>query len=123
MYILSIIKLISEGRIVDGKVYLNSTLIDTFKEIWNTVVPAPNSFTMDICNPYIHMASEPYYALHMIRNDISYLDIKKSFNAIHEASDYATIDSRIVKILKDPNNRSVIYKHICNFYNLKSTNK
>lgn len=123
VYILSIIKLISEGRIVDGKVYLNSTLIDTFKEIWNTVVPTPNPFTVDICNPYIHMASEPFYELKMKRKDISYLEIKKSLNAIREAIDYAAIDSRIVKILENQDNRSVIYKHICNFYNLRYESK
>jgi hypothetical protein len=123
VYILSIIKLISEGRIVDGRIYLNSTLIDTFKEIWNTVVPTPNPFTVDICNPYIHMASEPFYELKMKRKDISYLEIKKSLNAIREAIDYAVIDSRIVKILENKDNRSVIYKHICNFYNLRYESK
>lgn len=51
------------------------------------------------------------------------LTIKKSLNAIREAIDYAVIDSRIVKILENQDNRSVIYKHICNFYNLRYESK
>lgn len=69
------------------------------------------------------MASEPFYELKMKRKDISYLEIKKSLNAIREAIDYAAIDSRIVKILENQDNRSVIYKHICNFYNLRYESK
>jgi len=119
VYILSIIKLITEGHIVDGKIYLNNLLIDTFRNIWNIVVPRPNSFTMDICNPYIHMASEPYYELHMSQNNISHLEIKKNVNAIREACDYAIIDSRIVeKIIKNPEDATIICKHICDYYNL-----
>ena len=118
VYLLSIIKLITEGHIVDGKIYLNNLLIDTFRNIWNIVVPIPNSFTMDICNPYIHMASEPYYELHMSQNNISHLEIKKNVNAIREACDYAIIDSRIVEIIKNPEDATIICKHICDYYNL-----
>ena len=123
VYILSIIKLITEGHIVDGKICLNNLLIDTFRAIWNTVVPKPNSFTMDICNPYIHMASEPYYELHMLQNNISHLEIKKNVNAIREACDYAIIDSRIVEIIKNPEDAMIISKHICEYYKLSYSNK
>ena len=118
VYILSIIKLITEGHIVDGKIYLNNLLIDTFRNIWNIVVPRPNSFTMDICNPYIHMASEPFYKLKMKRNDISYLEVKKSIGAIQESCEYAEIDSRFVEIIRNPKNATIINEHICEYYNL-----
>ena len=118
VYILSIIKLITEGHIVDDKIYLNNLLIDTFRDIWNIVVPRPNSFTMDICNPYIHMASEPYYELHMLQNNISHLEIKKNVNAIREACDYAIMDSRIVEIMSNPQNARIICEHICTYYKL-----
>ena len=118
VYILSIIKLITEGHIVDGKIYLNNLLIDTFRNIWNIVVPRPNSFTMDICNPYIHMASEPFYKLKMKRNDISYLEVKKSIGAIQESCEYAEIDSRFVEIIRNPEDATIISKHICDYYNL-----
>ena len=118
VYILSIIKLITEGHIVDGKIYLNNLLIDTFRNIWNIVVPRPNSFTMDICNPYIHMASEPFYKLKMKRNDISYLEVKKSIGAIQESCEYAIIDSRIAEVMNNPQNARIICKHICTYYKL-----
>lgn len=118
VYILSIIKLITEGHIVDGKIYLNNLLIDTFRNIWNIVVPIPNSFTMDICNPYIHMASEPFYKLKMKQNDISYLEVKKSIGAIQESCEYAEIDSRFVEIIRNPEDATIICKHICDYYNL-----
>ena len=117
VYLLTIIKLISEG-IIDDKIYLNNILIDTFKNVWNEVVPTPNSFTADICNPYIHMASEPYYKLHMLQSDISHLDIKKSVNAIREVCDYAILDSRIVEIMNNLPNARIICKHICTYYKL-----
>ena len=120
VYILSIIKLITEGHIVDGKIYLNNLLIDTFRNIWNIVVPRPNSFTMDICNPYIHMASEPFYKLKMKRNDISYLEVKKSIGAIQESCEYAEIDSRFVEIIRNPKNATIINEHICEYYKLSS---
>lgn len=120
VYILSIIKLVTEGHIVDGKIYLNNLLIDTFRNIWNIVVPRPNSFTMDICNPYIHMASEPFYKLKMKRNDISYLEVKKSIGAIQESCEYAEIDSRFVEIIRNPKNATIINEHICEYYKLSS---
>jgi len=120
VYILSIIKLITEGHIVDGKIYLNNLLIDTFRNIWNIVVPRPNSFTMDICNPYIHMASEPFYKLKMKRNDISYLEVKKSIGVIQESCEYAEIDSRFVEIIRNPKNATIINEHICEYYKLSS---
>lgn len=120
VYILSIIKLITEGHIVDGKIYLNNLLIDTFRNMWNIVVPRPNSFTMDICNPYIHMASEPFYKLKMKRNDISYLEVKKSIGAIQESCEYAEIDSRFVEIIRNPKNATIINEHICDYYKLSS---
>lgn len=120
VYILSIIKLITEGHIVEGKIYLNNLLIDTFRNIWNIVVPRPNSFTMDICNPYIHMASEPFYKLKMKRNDILYLEVKKSIGAIQESCEYAEIDSRFVEIIRNPKNAIIINEHICEYYKLSS---
>lgn len=122
VYILSIIKLITEGHIVDGKIYLNNLLIDTFRNIWNIVVPRPNSFTMDICNPYIHMASEPFYKLKMKRNDISYLEVKKSIGAIQESCEYAEIDSRFMELIKDCQARVNVCRHICDYYKLQSIN-
>lgn len=120
VYILSIIKLIREGHIVDGKIYLNNLLIGTFRDIWDIVVPIPNSFIMDICNPYIHMASEPFYKLKMKRNDISYLEVKKSIGAIQESCEYAEIDSRLVEIIRNPKNATIINEHICEYYKLSS---
>ena len=117
VYLLTIIKLISEG-IIDDKIYLNNMLIDTFKNVWNEVVPTPNAFTVDICNPYIHMASEPFYKLKMKRNDISYLEVKKSIGAIQEACEYAEIDSRFVELVNSRQNRMDICNYICNYYKL-----
>ena len=118
VYLLTIIKLISEGVIGD-KIYLNDILINTFKYVWNEVVSIPNTFIADICNPYIHMASEPYYKLHMLQSNISHLDIKKNINAIREACDYAIIDSQLVEIVKESGNAAIICDYICDFYNLK----
>lgn len=115
VYLLCIIKLISEGAI-NNRIYLNDLLIDTFRTVWNKVVPSPNSFAIDICNPYIHMASEPFYTLKMKRKDISYLDVKKSVSAIQEACEYAEIDSRFVGLIKVSKN--ILYNHICKKYGL-----
>ena len=101
----------------------DNLLIDTFRDIWNIVVPTPNPFTIDICNPYIHMASELYYELHMLQKGISHLNIKKSIHAIREVCDYAIIDPRIVEIVKDPQNAAAIYEHTCKHYKLSVPNK
>lgn len=121
VYLLTIIKLISEG-IIDDKIYLNNMLIDTFKNVWNEVVPTPNSFTADICNPYIHMASEPFYKLKMKRNDISNLEVKKSIGAIQESCEYAEIDSRFMELIKDCQARVNVCRHICDYHKLQSIN-
>ena len=121
VYLLTIIKLISEG-IIDDKIYLNNLLIDTFKNVWNEVVPTPNSFTADICNPYIHMASEPFYKLKMKRKDISYLEVKKSIGAIQESCEYAEIESRFMELIKDCQARVNVCRHICDYHKLQSIN-
>ena len=101
---------------------MNDILIDTFKKVWNEVVPTPNSFTVDICNPYIHMASEPFYKLKMKRNDISYLEVKKSIGAIQESCEYAEIDSRFMELIKDCQARVNVCRHICDYHKLQSIN-
>ena len=117
VYLLCIIKLISEGAI-NNRIYLNDLLIDTFETVWNKVVPSPNSFAIDICNPYIHMASEPFYTLMMKRRGVSYLEVKKSVCAIQEACEYAEIDSRFVELIKDYQTRESICNHIISCYKL-----
>ena len=117
VYLLCIIKLISEGAI-NNRIYLNDLLIDTFETVWNKVVPSPNSFAIDICNPYIHMASEPFYTLMMKRRGVSYLEVKKSVCAIQEACEYAVIDSRFVELIKDYQTRESICNHIISCFKL-----
>ena len=111
VYLLTIIKLISEGIIVD-KIYLNNMLIDTFKNVWNEVVPTPNSFTADICNPYIHMASEPFYHLHMVK-DMPYSQIPKNIQSIRAVCDYAELDYHLVEFFKKYDNSVSISSFIC----------
>ena len=69
------------------------------------------------------MASEPFYKLKMKRNDISYLEVKKSIGAIQESCEYAIIDYRIVEIIKIPQNAAAICEHICKHYKLSVSNK
>ena len=111
VYLLTIIKLISEG-IIDDKIYLNNMLIDTFKNVWNEVVPTPNSFTADICNPYIHMASEPFYHLHMVK-DMPYSQIPKNIQSIRAVCDYAELDYHLIEFLKKYDNSVSISSFIC----------
>ena len=111
VYLLTIIKLISEG-IIDDKIYLNNMLIDTFKNVWNEVVPTPNSFTADICNPYIHMASEPFYHLHMVK-DMPYSQIPKNIQSIRAVCDYAELDYHLVEFFKKYDNSVSISSFIC----------
>ena len=64
------------------------------------------------------MASEPFYKLKMKRNDISYLEVKKSIGAIQEACEYTEIDSRFVELIKDYQTRESICNHIISYYKL-----
>ena len=66
------------------------------------------------------MASEPFYKLKMKRNDISYLEVKKSIGAIQESCEYAEIDSRFVEIIRNPKNATIINEHICEYYKLSN---
>ena len=51
-----------------------------------------------------------FYKLKMKRNDISYLEVKKSIGAIQESCEYAEIDSRFVEIIRNP-----ILRFFCTF--------
>ena len=64
------------------------------------------------------MASEPFYKLKMKRNDISFLEVKKSIGAIQEACEYAEIDSRFVELVNSRQNRMDICNYICYYYKL-----
>ena len=68
------------------------------------------------------MASEPFYKLKMKRNDISYLEVKKSIGAIQESCEYAEIDSRFMELIKDCQARVNVCRHICDYYKLQSIN-
>lgn len=117
VFLLSIIKLVSNGSI-DDKIYLDQQLIDVFEETWKKVVVSPNSFAVDICNPYIHMASEPFYGLHMIK-DIPYTQIPKSISSIREICDYAYISDELRALILDKEQRSIIIDHIIKEFGLR----
>ena len=117
VYLLSIIKLVSNGSI-DNKIYLDQQLIDIFEDTWKKVVASPNSFAIDICNPYIHMASEPFYGLHML-NDIPYTQIPKSISSIRETCDYAYISDELRALILDKEQRSIIINHIIKEFDLR----
>lgn len=117
VYLLSIIKLVSNGSIED-KIYLDQQLIDVFEDIWNKVVVSSNSFAIDICNPYIHMASEPFYGLHLVK-DIPYTQIKKNVSAIREVCDYAYISAELKELILDKEQCSIIIGHIIKEFGFK----
>lgn len=117
VYLLSIIKLVSNGSI-DNKIYLDQQLIDIFEDTWKKVVASPNSFAIDICNPYIHMASEPFYGLHMLK-DILYTQIPKSISSIRETCDYAYISDELRALILDKEQRSIIINHIIKEFGLR----
>ena len=117
VYLLSIIKLVSNGSIED-KIYLDQQLIDVFEDIWNKVVVSSNSFAIDICNPYIHMASEPFYGLHLVK-DIPYTQIKKNISAIREVCDYAYISAELKELILDKEQCRIIIEHIIKEFGLR----
>lgn len=117
VYLLSIIKLVSNGSIED-KIYLDQQLIDVFEDIWNKVVVSSNTFAIDICNPYIHMASGPFYGLHLVK-DIPYTQIKKNISAIREVCDYAYISAELKELILDKEQCRIIIEHIIKEFGLR----
>lgn len=114
--IITLIKGIQSGRISD-KVYLDTNLINDFKETWDLYVPSSCPYTCGIANPFIHLRSESFYTL-VERVPISNYNIGWTTNMVQYHCSHAILNDDFIQIALNPDSREKVTSLLVEKYRL-----
>lgn len=118
IYILTIMEGISEGVLNHNKICLDTYLIQTYMKLWKKYVPSECPYTMDLCNPYMYLSSEPFYFLHFTVKPDPKIKGSWGVSSIKGVCDYAYISDEFYSKIKSVANRIAIKTFLINKFNL-----
>jgi hypothetical protein len=98
--LLAIFKGIKEGWIQGNKIHISPELINAFFEIWDRYVPNNWPFICNARQPYIHLASDGFYHLNIIKRIID-INISWSVPDIMRHCKYAYLDTNLYRYAKN----------------------
>lgn len=107
--LLAVIREIEEGRIVQNRIAVSDTLIETFMTIWNENVHSGN--TANFTLPFFHLQSEGFWKLHAYPQWRNWLAAQASMNTIgklRETVQYASLPADLFELLVNPIHRAVL---------------
>ena len=118
LLLLAIIDLVGAGLIRSNRIELTEELITQFKNNESRYIGDSPLFTPDICKPFYHMQSEPFWqlipkveevgmaaeqSLSRTKRPVSY-----SVSSIRSKYHYAVIDPKLLQLMQDKNARAYL---------------
>ncbi|MGN0036015.1 MAG: hypothetical protein ACI36X_02185 [Bacteroidaceae bacterium] len=98
--LISIMELVESGHITTNIVCLDKELRSKFEDVWQRVVPIGSPFICGHRNPFIYMASEPFWHLSNEKNN-AFISSEAFYAFSHEESRRAIKDFLIDSIRED----------------------
>lgn len=105
--VLTVIELIRAGAIKRNQIFLSSTLIDTFLQVWSYL--GSERHNPDISRPYFHLQGDKFWHLTPnpgFRKIITSKIKLKTFQEVKQAVKYAQIDDALFELLQEPLTRA-----------------
>lgn len=105
--LLSVIDLIKRGTILENKIYLESTLINTFLGYWKYL--GSETHNPDISRPFFHMRSGKFWHLWANPGFETVISTKiklKTFSEVKQAVKYAYLDEDLFEFLQESLSRA-----------------
>lgn len=109
LLLLSIIELIKKKEITSNRIFIDSKLVVTFRDMWKKLVTTGHSENFAL--PYFHMRSEPFwYLVEKPERKISLTKSRsiKSFKNLKDNIAFAEIDRNLFALLSDPLSSTVL---------------
>lgn len=96
--LLAIFESIYYGTLRENKIYFNPNLISRYERLWKEYVPSHIKFKSNPSAPYIHLDSEPFYSLCLIRSNF---DFYQNWNPqqVRRCVRYSHLDKRLFSII------------------------
>ena len=116
--LISVIQGISEGEIIQNKIFITPELVARFKDNWNTL-NHDIRFKPNFSLPFFHLKSEGFWHLQMIYGRELLLTSShsiKSFSSLKSAIDYAYLDEPLFEILTNQESRQILLRILMNTY-------
>ncbi len=103
--ILSILDLITQGKIGNNQILVSDDLIDTFKKYWS-ILSANSSYQGGLHYPFFHLQSDGFWHL-KFKESFNGLQAKTT-NKLKAAVEYAYLDEELFTLLQEPFERQVL---------------
>jgi hypothetical protein len=98
--LLSIFKGVKEGWIKNNRIHISPELINAYFDLWDKYVPLNWPFACNARQPYIHLASDGFYHLNLIKK-ISDINIAWSVPDITRHCSFAYLDENLYKYINN----------------------
>lgn len=115
--LLSIIKLFEEEYLKNEHLYITPSLVSVFKMIWSQLVISNHHAVFAM--PFYHMKSEPFWDIVANVGYKQLMETKslmRNLNNLLVAVKFAKIDSKLVDMLKNSNEREILKTIILDHY-------
>lgn len=98
--LLAIFEAIYYGSLRENKIHFNPNLISRYERLWKEYVPSHIKFTSNPSAPYIHLGSEPFYSLCLIRSNF---DKNQNWTPqqVRSCVRYSQLDERLFSIINN----------------------
>ena len=108
--LLSVLELITQGKIRDNKIYLTTELVSTFQKYWSHIGSAYHTSSMNL--PFFHLRGDKFWYLKAKFNLDSVVKNMKSpsLKALDEVIDYAYLDNELFTLINKPEERLILQK-------------
>lgn len=110
--IMAVMELVRSGHIASNVILLDKELKEHFKDVWQRVVPAGSPFNCDYRNPFIYMASEPFWDSSNDK-DKAIISWEAFYAFSHEESRLAIHDFLVCSIHDDTISKEYRNNHPC----------
>jgi hypothetical protein len=115
IFLLTTFEAIRIGIIKDEKVYLNSKLLSLHDKLWKQYVPSKAPFLCNICQPFIHLASEDFFKLDL-KCEITNINKNWTVSGVKSVCNYGILDKELFLLAQDSNHRKTLAMHLISRY-------
>jgi predicted restriction endonuclease len=109
---LTVIELYEKNVLTDNEIYYDDTLKDTFREVWNRVLPEEPKFHSDACLPFWYLQSDSFWHIVPKRGQEDILSLMRDNNVkpseakLYDSVKYAELDDDLYFLMTIPSGRS-----------------
>ena len=119
---LTVIELYEKNVLTDNEIYYDDTLKDTFREVWNRVLPEEPKFHSDACLPFWYLQSDSFWHIVPKRGQEDILSLMRDNNVkpseakLYDSVKYAELDDDLYFLMTIPSGRSSLKRALLETY-------